>query len=195
MPEKIGVMRLPVFLALLSGLALAGCGDTVRTAPINAQTLRSLASVRLDPASATAKLNAYRASQGLGPVKLDPTLAAMAQRQVAAMAAADALSHDAAGSFTARIAAAGLDATRAGENIGAGYYSFEEAFAGWRDSSEHNGNLLMPQATRFGIAMAKDARTRLRVFWAMEIAADPEKRPAVLALQLPPQVNSSAAPH
>jgi hypothetical protein len=33
----------------------------------------------------------------------------------------------------------------------------------------------MPQATRFGIAIAKDARTQLRVYWAMELAAEPEK--------------------
>jgi hypothetical protein len=34
----------------------------------------------------------------------------------------------------------------------------------------------MPQATRFGIALAKDARTELRAYWAMEVAAEPEKR-------------------
>ena len=51
-----------------------------------------------------------------------------------------------------------------------------EAFAGWRESPGHNANLLMPQATRFGVAMAKDPRTSLLVYWAMEVAAEPEKK-------------------
>ncbi len=93
------------------------------------------------------------------------------------MVAANELSHDVAGGFTARLLAAGLDTPRAAENLGGGYYSLDEAFAGWRASPQHDANLLMPQATRFGIAIAKDPRTRLRVYWAMELAAEPEKRP------------------
>jgi len=48
---------------------------------------------------------------------------------------------------------------------------------------EHNANLLMPQATRFGIAIAKDARTSLRVYWAMEVAAEAEKPAGVAAAE------------
>ena len=92
------------------------------------------------------------------------------------MVAHNALSHDVGGSFTARILASGLDTPRAAENLGGGYYSTEEAFTGWRNSAEHNANLLMPHATRFGIAIAKDPRTRLRVYWAMELAAEPDKQ-------------------
>jgi hypothetical protein len=33
----------------------------------------------------------------------------------------------------------------------------------------------MPQATRLGVAIAKDPRTSLRVYWAMELAAEPER--------------------
>jgi uncharacterized protein YkwD len=114
-------------------------------------------------------------------VRLDPALMAMAQRQADAMIAHNALSHDVAGDFTARVLASGLDTPRAAENLGGGYYSTEEAFTGWRNSSEHNANLLMPQATRFGIALAKDPRTTLRAYWAMELAAEPEKRMAAPA--------------
>ena len=161
--------------ALAAALALAGCGgEPLRTGPIDPQTLRAVASVHVDPAAATAMLTAYRASHGLGPVWLDAALTAMAQRQADAMVAANALSHDVAGSFSARIEAARIDTPRSAENIGGGYYSTESAFTGWRNSPEHNANLLMPQATRFGIAIAKDARTRLRVYWAMEVAAAPE---------------------
>ena len=88
-----------------------------------------------------------------------------------------------AGGFAARLAAAGIDTPRAAENIGGGYYSTEEAMRGWRESPEHNANLLMPQAKRFGIAIAKDARTSLRVYWAMEVAAEAEKPGGVAAAE------------
>jgi uncharacterized protein YkwD len=163
--------------ALTAALALGGCGggEALRSGPINPNEVRALASVHVDPAAATAMLTAYRASHGLGPVRLDPALTAMAQRQADAMVARNEFSHDVAGSFASRVESSHLDTPRAAENISAGYYSLESAFASWRESPEHNANLLMPQATRFGIAIAKDARTRMRVYWAMEVAADPDR--------------------
>ncbi|HYA72310.1 MAG TPA: CAP domain-containing protein [Roseiarcus sp.] len=172
-------MRFGNAIAPLAALALMGCGggEALRTSAIDPRVLRSLASVHVDAAAAAAMLNAYRASRGLGPVRLDPALNAMAQRQADAMVAANALSHDVGGSFASRLASAGVDATEAGENVGGGYYSTEEALAGWRGSPEHDANLLIARATRFGIAVAKDARTQYRVYWAMEVAAEPQ-RPA-----------------
>jgi uncharacterized protein YkwD len=171
------VARFKNAVALAAALALAGCGgEASRPGPISPQALRAIANAHVDPAAAAAMLTAYRASHGLGPVRLDAALSAMAQRQANAMVAANELSHDVAGGFSSRVLAAGLDTPRAAENVGGGYYSIEEMFKGWRDSPDHNANLLMPQATRFGIAIAKDARTQLRVYWAMEVAAEPEKR-------------------
>ncbi len=106
---------------------------------------------------------------------------AMAQRQADAMARANTLSHDAAGSFASRVHAAGLDAARAAENLGGGYYSTAEAFAGWRASSGHDANLRMKEATRFGIALAKDPQTRYRAWWALVVAGEPEKRVEISA--------------
>jgi hypothetical protein len=171
-------MRFDYAVAIAAALALSSCGgdEGLRTGPIKPNVLRVLAAVHLDPAAATTMLTAYRASHGLGPVRLDSTLTAMAQRQADAMVAANELSHDVGGSFTSRILSTGLDTPRAAENVGGGSYSFEEAFAGWRESPGHNANLLMPQATRFGVAMAKDPRTSLLVYWAMEVAAEPEKK-------------------
>jgi hypothetical protein len=164
------------WIAACAALALSGCGgEPMRTGPIDARVLRSLASVHVEPGAAATSLNAYRASKALGPVRIDTSLTAMAQRQANAMVAANELSHDVAGSFPSRLAAAGVDAPRAAENVGGGYYSTAEALTGWRESPEHNANLLMPQATRFGIAIAKDARTQFRVYWEMELAAEPQK--------------------
>lgn len=158
-------------------LLVAGCASAPPPPPAGSRQAARIAAVQADPAQALALLNRYRASRGLGAVQPDPALAAMAQRQAAAMVAADSLSHDVAGSFGSRIAAAGLDTAKAGENIGGGYLSTQEAFAGWQHSPAHDANLLMPGATRFGLGMAKDARTRYGAYWAMEIAADPPPRP------------------
>lgn len=156
---------------------LAGCaGEPRRTTPLDSRAIERLAAVTLDPAEAGRIFNAYRASHGLGPVRLDPVLTAMAQRQADAMAKANALSHDAAGNFASRVHAAGLDAARAAENLGGGYYSTQEAFAGWRASGGHDANLRMKEATRFGIALAKDPQTQYRAWWALVVAGEPEKR-------------------
>ena len=55
----------------------------------------------------------------------------------------------------------------------AGYYSTEEAMAAWRASPEHDANLRMRSATRFGIALAKNSHSRWGAFWAMAIASPP----------------------
>ena len=81
------------------GGALAGCAEEP-LAPLNARFDRSLAETRLDPEAAVAALTAYRASHGLGPVRLEPALTVMAQRQADAMVAANELSHTVAGSFS-----------------------------------------------------------------------------------------------
>jgi uncharacterized protein YkwD len=173
--------------ALLIALLLAGCAGAQRetTAP-SARKQERLAAVKADPAEAVHILNAYRAGKGLGPVRLDPTLTAMAQRQADAMAASDDLSHSAAGSFTSRVHGAGLDAARAAENLGAGYYSTQEAFDGWKKSSGHEANLSMPQATRIGIALAKNPQTRYGAWWTLVLAGEPERRREMSAGPLVP---------
>ena len=165
-------------LTLFVVAALAGCVEATNNAPIDAHAARDVAAVHLDPAAATEMLNAYRASQNLGAVRLDPALTAMAQRQADAMAAANQMSHDVAGNFPSRLAAAGVDAVAAAENLGGGYYSLQEAMDGWRRSPAHNANLTMPDAKRFGIAIAKDPRTHYGVYWAMEMAGEPRARTA-----------------
>jgi uncharacterized protein YkwD len=167
----------PASTLLALALLLAACaGDPRREGPLDPRMVEKVAAVSLDPAQAGRILNAYRASNGLGPVRPDPRLMAMAQRQADAMVKANALSHEAGGNFTARINAAGVDSARAAENLGGGYFSVEEAFDGWRKSPGHDTNLRMKEATRYGIALSKDPRTSYRVWWALVVAADPEPR-------------------
>jgi len=170
------ILRRLAALAVIATVAAGCAGAPQRPGPVSASNAARLASLRVDPAAAIGTLNTYRASRGLGPVRLDPVLTAMAQRQADAMARTNALSHDAGGSFTARVHTAGLDAAKASENLGAGYYSTQEAFAGWRQSAGHDANLRMPEATRMGIALAKDAGTAYGAWWALVLAGEPEQR-------------------
>lgn len=165
-----------LMLACALAATAAGCASEPQRTSLSQGAADRLATVRLDPAEAGRIFNAYRASQGLGPVRLDPTLTAMAQRQANAMAASNSLSHDAAGNFTARVQAAGLGGARVAENVGGGYYSTADAFAGWRASGGHDANLRMAEATRFGIALAKNPQTQYRAWWALVIAGDPARR-------------------
>ncbi len=48
--------------------------------------------------------------------------------------------------------------------------------AGWPRSPGHDANLLMPAATRFGIAIAKNSNAQYGVYWAMEMASEPPPR-------------------
>ena len=162
-------------MALAVLAPLAGCSIEPPT-PIDARLARQLDNVRLDPGAAQSAINAYRASRGLRPLRLDAQLTAMAQRQANAMVAGDALSHNVAGSFPTRLAAAGIVSTEAGENLGAGYFSLDETMTGWRGSAEHDANLRIAGFTRMGVAIAKSPRTHYGVYWALELAADPPRR-------------------
>jgi len=117
----------------------------------------------------------FRLKHGEVRVTSDATLNRIALEQARAMAAKENLSHEALGSFMSRIAPS--RAGRAAENIAYGYDSFEKTLGQWINSTEHRKNLLLPKATRIGIASAKDASGR-RTYWAMEIAGDYEPPPA-----------------
>jgi hypothetical protein len=117
----------------------------------------------------------FRLKHGEVRVISDATLNRIALEQARAMAAKENLSHEVLGSFTSRITPS--RAGRAAENIAYGYDSFEKTLDQWINSTEHRKNLLLPKATRIGVASAKDASGR-RTYWAMEIAGDYEPPPA-----------------
>jgi hypothetical protein len=116
----------------------------------------------------------YRLKHGEVRVVRDSTLDRIAMEQARAMAAKDTLSHEVLGAFGRRVAPA--RAGRAAENIAYGYESFEKTLGQWIDSSGHRKNLLLHNASRVGIASAKDASGK-RTYWAMVIAGDYEPKP------------------
>src|SRR3981081_1825824 len=119
-------------------------------------------------------ISSFRLNHGEVRAGRDATLDRIALEQARAMAAKDNLSHEVLGSFTRRIAPA--RAGRAAENIAYGYESFEKTLGQWVDSSGHRKNLLLHNASRIGIASAKDASGK-RPYWAMVIAGDYEPKP------------------
>ena len=132
----------------------------------------SLASAESPPASL---ISEFRAKHGEGSVVIDATLNRIALDQAKAMAARDKLDHDVLGSFNSRMAPA--KAGRAAENIAYGYEDFKRTLDQWINSSGHRKNLLLPKASRVGIASARSASSK--TYWALVIAGDYEKpRPA-----------------
>ena|SRR5438067_4118192 len=119
-------------------------------------------------------ISSFRLKHGEVRVVRDATLDRIAMDQARAMAAKDDLSHDALGPFNRRVAPAG--AGRAAENIAYGYDGFEKTLGQWIDSSGHRKNLLLHNASRVGIASAKNASSK-RTYWAMVIAGDYEPKP------------------
>src|SRR3954468_16314375 len=118
-------------------------------------------------------ISSFRLKNGEVRVVRDPTLDRIAMEQAQAMAAKGVLSHDALGPFTRRVEPA--RAGRAAENIAYGYDSFEKTLGQWIDSSGHRKNLLLHNASRVGIASAKDASGK-HTYWAMVIAGDYESK-------------------
>lgn len=131
--------------------------------------------VQADPA---ADISAFRRAHGQSGVVTDAALTRIAREQALAMAAKDQLEHDVIGGFSSRINRAG--AGRAAENIAYGHDSFAKTLDQWVDSTGHRKNLLLPGASRVGVASAKSAATG-RTYWAMEIAGDYQRRPTLSA--------------
>ena len=118
-------------------------------------------------------ISSFRLKHGEVRVVRDATLDRIAMDQARAMAAKDDLSHDALGPFNRRVAPAG--AGRAAENIAYGYDNFEKTLGQWIDSSGHRKNLLLHNASRVGIASARNPSGK-RTYWAMVIAGDYEPK-------------------
>ena len=166
-------------IAVLLGFAvcLGGCFQSAE-APPEPSFYRSLAAPggELDAAAAQSMISDYRQKNGLSAVELDPVLMSVAQDEARAMAARDKLDHGTGRKVTDRIKAAGYSAKVAAENVGAGYHTLAEAFSGWRDSPPHRTNMLLPGASRMGIAAVYAPGSKYKVFWSLILAATAEQR-------------------
>ena len=155
---------LPVFLASCGG-GISGALGTMLERPDAAQpgTVDAEAAVRL--------ISQYRVDHGLKPLKLDPTLMRLAAEHAQRMASMDRMSHSlpGEGSFSQRIAAGGFQASMAAENVAAGQKSLAAVFEAWRKSPGHNANMLLPDVSLMGIALAIQPGGRYHTYWSLEL--------------------------
>jgi len=132
----------------------------------------------VDAGRTVALVSAYRAENGLDPVRLDSRLMDAARSQALAMGRRDKIGHNVAGSLAKRVSAAGYDWGATAENLGAGYPTLEAAVDGWKRSAGHRRNLLNPNVTEIGIAaVSTPPGSRYRNYWALVLAA-PRPEPA-----------------
>ena len=156
----------PLAAALL--LTLTGCGGLTLSPEPEIENATHAAV--LDEVAAAVAISAYRVQHGLSPVVVDPTLVKAASFQAGNNARHGQLSHEIGGSFTARMASAGLAKSWAAENLSAGSETLEQVLARWKASPEHNKNMLLPQIRRIGIARVDARGTRYKRFWALVMA-------------------------
>jgi len=162
--------RLRLIAATL-GLAFAGClgtsTPTLAGAPV------------LDPQELAAcqQINAYRASKGLGALKVSPTLTRAAKWMSADMAANDYVSHtDSRGRKPfARIRTFGFRSATAGENVAAGYGDAATTFKQWKTSAAHRRVMLDANSTVIGIGRATAADSLFGWFWTTTFGAGRER--------------------
>jgi len=126
----------------------------------------------LDPQAALVAINAYRAENGREPLVLDERLARAAAMQAQAQAGRSWMGHYGSGGSTAKARArrAGYNAKIASENVAAGQKSFGDVLGFWKQSSGHRTNLLRPNVTAIGVAMAKNKSGR--PYWTLVLGAE-----------------------
>ena len=130
---------------------------------------------------AVADLNAYRAEHGLNPVRLNAKLTQASDVHAQDLAAHGIAAHEGTDGSThgQRVKRTGYRFTVAAENVATGQKSWPEVFTAWQESEGHNRNLLLADATEFGIALVYEPDTLYTTYWAMLMAAPQSSRVAV----------------
>jgi len=126
----------------------------------------------LNPQGALAAVNAFRAENGLKPLILDARLSRAAAMQSDAQAGRSWIGHYGSDGSTPKDRAerAGYHAKIASENVASGQKSFSDVLRFWKESSGHRSNLLRPNVTAAGVAMAKNKSGR--AYWTLVLGAE-----------------------
>ena len=126
----------------------------------------------LNPEAALAAVNAFRTKNGRRAVALDARLTKAAAMQSDTQAKQDWIGHDGPDGSRAkdRAARAGYRAKIASENVASGQKSFGDVMRSWEGSAGHRENLLRPEVTAIGVAMAKNSSGR--PYWTLVLGAE-----------------------
>jgi uncharacterized protein YkwD/predicted small secreted protein len=162
---------------LAPAILLAACVDTGTVGGIFGRPLAATPGA-VDSEAAARLISSYRATRGLPPVAVDQRLTRIAADHARLMATRDRVAHvlPGEGSFPHRIAAGGFVAAVAAENIGGGYKTLDAALAGWRQSPEHDANLLRAGVSKIGIAVFNAPGSTYKTYWSL-VLAGPYTRP------------------
>lgn len=126
----------------------------------------------LNREAALAEVNAFRAANGRDALILDDRLCRAAAMQSETQAARSAIGHTGPGGSKPmdRAARAGYRAKIASENVASGQKSFSDALRTWKGSSSHRTNMLRPNVSAIGVAMAKNENGR--AYWTLVLAGE-----------------------
>lgn len=126
----------------------------------------------LNPQAALAEVNSFRAENGLKPLVLDARLSRAAAMQSGAQAGRSWIGHYGSDGSKPKDRAerAGYHAKIAAENVASGQKSFSDVLRFWKESSGHRSNLLRPNVTAAGVAMAKNKSGR--AYWTLVLGAE-----------------------
>jgi uncharacterized protein YkwD len=163
--------RLALFAALMAALSLSGClslGAGTSSQPFFTSSVPA-APGTFSVSEAVRLISAYRATHGLKPVAVDPVLMKIASVHADRMAKADTMSHvlPGEGSFQQRLVDGGFRAADAAENVAAGQPTLPVVLEAWRKSPGHNANLLLPDVSKIGIALAIADHGRYKYYWSL----------------------------
>jgi uncharacterized protein YkwD len=148
----LGGARMRVTTAAL-GLAVAGCLSASAPA-VAAATAATVLDAQEQ--AACRQINAFRAANGVAPLKVSPTLTKAARWMSADMAANDYIGHvDSRGrDFSLRIGNFGFRSATRGENLAAGEGDAAATVEQWKDEPAHRRNMLRASYKVMGVGRA-----------------------------------------
>lgn len=160
----IGSSLSNAWASVKSGLTFGGDDDTAADTDQVAT---------FDAQRATQLINSYRAQNGLPPLRLNAELSEAARAHSQDLSNSDRISHYGSdGSDTLeRVRRAGYNPRLTAENVGTGQSSLEEVIEGWKNSRDHNANLLLADAEEMGMAMVHNPDTKFKTFWTMVLGS------------------------
>ena len=146
---------------------ISGCSITFVSPEYAARPVQPL-----KPEAALAAVNAFRIKNGRRTVVLDKRLSKAAALQSETQAKRDWIGHDGPGGSRPkdRAVRAGFRAKIASENVASGQKSFSDVMQSWEGSVGHRENLLRPEVTTIGVAMAKSSSGR--PYWTLMLGAE-----------------------
>lgn len=196
--------------AWLVGLTAVGCQDgSIPLTPdqVTGAVARPVVEPCSDPANRAELIrdfveavNAERRKAGVGMLKRNPTLMAVADYYACRMIDGGFFDHvdpEEGSTVDYRAVAFGYAFAKIGENLAAGQTTVEEAVLNWMQSPKHRENLLDPTFTEIGVGV-KDGGEYGR-YWVQELGrplvdGTESRPPPATSQQSPPGESASSKP-